>query len=66
MEDRYFRRRHQVRGVSYSLEQFAEKYDLDSEKAEDLFYRFGPSSVELDLLMAAKVQSRRELPFVGE
>jgi hypothetical protein len=64
--DRYFSRRHQKRGVSCFLEQFAEKYDLDNEKAEDLFYRFGSSSVELDLLMAAKALNRRELPFVGE
>ena len=42
------------------------KDELADETAEDLFYRFGPSSVELDLLMAAKSERRRELPFVGE
>lgn len=66
MDDKVFRRTGQSRGYSYSLEQFAEKYELNHETAEDLFYRFGPSSVELDLLMAAKSQRRQQLPFVGE
>jgi hypothetical protein len=66
MEEKVFRRMGQSRGAAYSLEQFAKKYGLNDERAEDLFYRFGPSSVELDLLMAAKNLRRRELPFVGE
>jgi chemotaxis protein histidine kinase CheA len=66
MDNVDFRKRHTIRGSAYTLEQFAEKYDLDTEKAEDLFYRFGPSSIELDLLMKAKAGNRRELPFVGE
>ena len=66
MEDRIFRRRSQQKGVAYSLEQFTAKYDLKNERAENLFYRFGPSSIELDLLMAAKNATRHELPFVGE
>lgn len=66
MNERSFRRSNQLRGVAYSLVDFASKYELDDERAEDLFYRFGPSSVELDLLMAAKNARRRELPFVGE
>jgi hypothetical protein len=66
MDNKDFRKRQQIRGAAYSLEQFAEKYDLDNERAENLFYRFGPSSIELDLLMEAKAENRRELPFVGE
>jgi hypothetical protein len=66
MDKQDFQRRHRIRGVAYSLEQFAEKYDLDDQRAEDLFFRFGPSSIELDLLMKAKAANRRELPFVGE
>ena len=66
MDQKSFLRRNQTKGVAYSLEEFAEKYGLDSEVAEDLFYRFGPSSIDLDLLMAAKSQRGRELPFVGE
>jgi hypothetical protein len=65
MDKQDFQRRHRIRGAAYSLEQFAEKYDLDNQSAEDLFYRFGPSSIELDLLMKAKAANRRELPFVG-
>jgi hypothetical protein len=49
-----FERRRPVRGAPYSLEEFQRKYDLAPDTAEDLFQRFGPSSVELDLLMAAK------------
>lgn len=66
MDTKIFQRRNQQRGVAYSLEQFTEKYDLDDARAEDLFYRFGPSSIELDILMAALSARRRELPFVGE
>ncbi|WP_275788752.1 hypothetical protein [Pararhizobium gei] len=43
-----------VRGKPYTLEEFQEKYGLDPEEAEALFKRFGPSSIELDLLMSAK------------
>jgi hypothetical protein len=66
MDQRTFSRRNQTKGVAYSLEQFAEKHGLDSERAEDLYYRFGPSSIDLDLLMVAIGKRRRELPFVGE
>jgi hypothetical protein len=48
------RRSRTVRGRPYSLHEFAEKYGLDDGQAMNLFKRFGPSSVELDLLMAAK------------
>ncbi|MGZ2455509.1 hypothetical protein ACVINH_000535 [Rhizobium anhuiense] len=41
----------------YSLDEFASKYGLLSDQAESLFTRFGPSSIELDLLMAAKRRS---------
>ena len=48
------RRSRTLRGRPYSLQEFATKYGLKKEQAESLFTRFGPSSVELDLLMAAK------------
>lgn len=48
------RRSRTVRGRPYSLHEFAEKYGLDDDQAKNLFKRFGPSSIELDLLMAAK------------
>lgn len=54
---RSFERRRPVRGVAYSLAEFQRKFRLDDRMAEDLFFRFGPSSVELDLLMAAKRQT---------
>ncbi|MBB3590175.1 hypothetical protein FHX08_000519 [Rhizobium sp. BK529] len=48
------RRSRTLRGRPYSLREFAAKYGLKDEQAESLFTRFGPSSIELDLLMAAK------------
>ncbi|KAA1176600.1 hypothetical protein FP026_27540 [Rhizobium tropici] len=57
---RSFQRRRPIRGAAYSLADFQRKYGLDDVLAEDLFIRFGPSSIELDLLMAAK---RRILSF---
>ena len=57
---RSFERRRPTRGVPYSLADFQKKYGLDDATAEDLFVRFGPSSIELDLLMAAK---RKTLSF---
>lgn len=56
------RRSKPMRGRPYSLHEFASKYGLQSEQAESLFSRFGPSSVELDLLMAAK----RRAPVLSE
>lgn len=44
----------QKRGEPYSLEQFRQKYGLNEEEARTLYERFGPSSIELDLLMLAK------------
>ena len=43
-----------IRGRPYSIAEFARKYRLDDEEATRLFYKFGPSATELDLLMAAK------------
>ncbi|MDE1996316.1 MAG: hypothetical protein KGI75_27695 [Rhizobiaceae bacterium] len=43
-----------VRGRPYSVSEFARKYRLDDQEAKRLFEKFGPSSTELDLLMAAK------------
>ncbi|WP_337266849.1 hypothetical protein [Oryzifoliimicrobium ureilyticus] len=48
------RRNRTMRGRPYSLAEFMAKYDLSEQEAGDLYTRFGPSSVELDLLMAAK------------
>lgn len=66
MTENRFHRRFQRKGVAYSLDEFAAKYELNDEHAEDLFYRFGPSSIDLNLLMAAKNARRQLLPFVGE
>jgi hypothetical protein len=44
-------------GLPYTLEEFAAKYGLDEDRAKALFYRFGPSSVDLDLLMQAKAMT---------
>ncbi|MGZ9724288.1 hypothetical protein [Rhizobium miluonense] len=49
-----FERRRPVRGAPYSLAEFQKKYGLNDGIAEDLFARFGPSAIELDLLMQAK------------
>lgn len=43
-----------MRGHPYSIAEFARKYRLDDAEAKRIFYKFGPSSTELDLLMAAK------------
>jgi len=43
-----------IRGRPYSIAEFARKYRLDDTEAKRIFYKFGPSSTELDLLMAAK------------
>jgi hypothetical protein len=40
-------------GQPYTLEEFAAKYKLDDARANALFYRFGPSSIDLDILMRA-------------
>ncbi|CDM62022.1 hypothetical protein LPB79_02920 (plasmid) [Rhizobium sp. T136] len=48
-----------VRGAPYSLAQFKEKYALDDTEAYRLFTKFGPSSIDLDALMAAR--DRRKL-----
>jgi hypothetical protein len=50
-------RQRPLRGRAYSLEEFQQKYRLDTPTAENLFSRFGPSSIELDLLMSAKRKS---------
>ncbi|MBM7045482.1 MULTISPECIES: hypothetical protein [Rhizobium] len=55
-------RRRPIRGPAYTLADFQQKYGLDNGMAEDLFIRFGPSSIELDLLMAAK----RRTPSLDE
>lgn len=52
-----FERRRALRGVAYTLAEFQQRYRLSKTTAEDLFVRFGPSSIELDLLMAAKKRS---------
>ncbi|MBY2916991.1 hypothetical protein [Rhizobium leguminosarum] len=52
------RRSRMLRGRPYTLDEFATKYGLKDEQAKTLFARFGPSSIELDLLMAAKRRLR--------
>lgn len=47
-----------LRGRPYSLDELAARYDLLSDEAESLFTRFGPYSIEIDLLMAAKRRHR--------
>jgi len=59
---RTFERRRSMRGAPYSLEEFRKRYNLSSAEAEDLFARFGPSAIELDLLMQAK---RRKPTFAA-
>ncbi|WP_082553982.1 hypothetical protein [Rhizobium sp. Leaf453] len=44
----------QTRGEPYGLEEFRQLYGLSTDEARDLFKRFGPSKIELDLLMRAK------------
>ncbi|MFB2567444.1 hypothetical protein [Rhizobium sp. IMFF44] len=39
---------------AYCLADFQKKYGLNDAIAEDLFVRFAPSSIEFDLLIAAK------------
>jgi hypothetical protein len=46
-------------GRPYTLEEFAAKYQLDEDRAKALFHRFGPSSVDLDLLMRAKAKDTK-------
>ncbi len=46
-----------VRGNAISLEEFTARYSLAPEEAKRLFSRFGPSAIELELLMQAKVRS---------
>lgn len=60
------RRSRTLRGRPYSLNEFASKYGLQNEQAESLFSRFGPSSVELDLLMAAKRRAPVLLERIAE
>jgi hypothetical protein len=43
-----------IRGRPYSIAEFARKYRLEESEAKRLYDKFGPSSTELDLLMAAK------------
>ncbi|MDM9622325.1 hypothetical protein A6U87_25720 [Rhizobium sp. AC44/96] len=54
-----------LRGRPYSLSEFARKYRLDEEEAERLFQKFGPSAMELDLLMAAKRRPPVSLAALG-
>ncbi|MGM4984772.1 MULTISPECIES: hypothetical protein [unclassified Rhizobium] len=62
MEAQLCKRRRPIRGIPYSLAEFQKKYGLTAETAKSLFVRFGPSSIELDLLMAAK----RRAPSINE
>ena len=61
-----FERRRLLRGAPYSLEEFRSRYRLAAGEAETLYRRFGPSSVELDLLMAAKIERPSFDRLVGD
>jgi hypothetical protein len=52
--DRPFERRKKLRGHPYTLAEFQQKYELACPEAKYLFAKFGPSSIDLDLLMSAK------------
>lgn len=54
-----------LRGRAYSLSEFARKYRLDTDEANRLFEKFGPSATELDLLMAAKRRPPATLESLG-
>jgi len=41
-------------GRPYMLQEFATKYGLDPDEAVRLYVKFGPSSIDLDLLMRGK------------
>jgi hypothetical protein len=54
------------RGPHWTLEEFYNMYDLPSKKAHDLYYRFGPGSVDLAVLMAAKGVAAKSEPHLGQ
>ncbi|MGV1757644.1 MULTISPECIES: hypothetical protein [unclassified Rhizobium] len=54
-----------MRGRPYSIAEFARKYRLDETEAKRIFYKFGPSSTELDLLMAAKRKQSTLSSIIG-
>jgi len=58
MQERPTRARQQ-RGEPCTLQVFQERYNLGEEEALDLYTRFGPSEIELDLLMRAKGKRRQ-------
>lgn len=65
-DERKRRGSRRLKGPQYTIEAFAEKYKLQLEEARNLFEKFGPSSVDLDILMSARRmrKSRVELPDV--
>ncbi|MDQ0323702.1 hypothetical protein QO002_005909 [Pararhizobium capsulatum DSM 1112] len=44
----------QQRGQPYGLDEFRQHYGLSWNEARELFIKFGPSKIDLDLLMRAK------------
>lgn len=52
------------RGKPYELDEFRRRYNLDPKLARSLYERFGPSSFELDLLMAAKLRKAGASPVI--
>lgn len=65
MEAKGFKRKFPTKGQKYSLEQFTEKYELDREEAEDLFYRFGPSSIDLDCSDGSETAAQTRVAVCG-
>lgn len=49
-----FKLKRVARGENCSLEEFRERYDLTDADATRIYSKFGPSCVELEILMAAK------------
>lgn len=43
-----------IRGAACTLAQFAARYGMKEEDAEPIFIKFGPSTIDLDILMRAK------------
>ncbi|WP_071831359.1 MULTISPECIES: hypothetical protein [Rhizobium/Agrobacterium group] len=64
MQDRPTRARQQ-RGEPCTLQEFQQRYSLGDEEALDLYTRFGPSEIELDLLMRAKGKRRESKEPMG-
>lgn len=43
-----------IRGAACTLAQFAARYGMNEDEAAPIYEKFGPSSVDLEILMRAK------------